>query len=146
MSYVKIAVLGVLLFLSSIIVQAQEPVETYRLIRFGSISCPPCKLQNQVYDDGGIAQELKLLNIRGFYYDVTVGNNHAYAKKFKLTYTPSAFLCAELPNGRLRVIKKWGGEGYGLMTAEQFKTFVNPNKPGPDPVFIRQLGVPSTSK
>ena len=146
MSYVKIAVVSVLLCLSSIIVQAQEPIETYRLIRFGSINCPPCKLQNQVYADGDVAQELQRLNIKGFYYDVTVGNNHAYAKKFKLTHTPSAFLCAELPNGRLRVIKKWGGAGYGLMTAEQFKTFVDPNKPGPDPEFIRQRGVPSTNK
>lgn len=112
--------------------QAEQGAEqkTYRLIRFSASWCVPCRQQAKIFDEEGVAAVVKQLNVQNYYYDIDLPGNSEFMAKFRVNGIPATFLVEVLPDGRLLITKRWI---YGVMTAEQFKQFVDPNQTGPEP-------------
>lgn len=117
----------------------QVSKRTYRLIRFSAIWCAPCQQQARIFNDGGIYATMQQLGVQSAYYDMDIPSHKALADKFRVQGIPATFLVEVLPDGKWLITKRWT---YGLMTADQFRQFVDPGKSGPEPPQPLQFPAP----
>ena len=126
-----IALLVLILFVGGS--TAQDTPRKFELLKFSATWCGPCKQQEKAFT-ADVYREAKKHNVRIILYDAD--RNKAVFKQYKVKLIPMRFLVEVLPDGTRKVVKRWGGKGYPLMTEKQYKLFVNPHEKGPSPIEI----------
>lgn len=121
-----------LLLLATPVLGAEEKQQDdYRLMRFSATWCEPCKKQHAVYTQAKISELLKKLGVKDVHVDID--QHPEAAQAWGVETIPTEILVRIRVKNKATAVKRWGGVGYPLLTAEQYRVFVDPSKPGPEP-------------
>jgi len=128
---ILIASLAIIGFCVVTSAEESKTKEDYRLLRFRAPWCGPCHKQKKVFDEAKIAEELKKHGVKDFFLDVD--KHQDIVKLWKVETIPTTLLVRVRVKNKATAVKRWGGRDVPLMTAEQYKQFVDPTKEGPSP-------------
>ena len=129
------AVLFFLLILAAFLfrsARSEEAAEVrYRLLRFHAEWCQPCRRNERLFEQAGIAAELKRLNVSDTPVDVDLHRD--LVKLWKVETIPCLILVRE-QGDRHTAVKRWGGSRrrkYPALDRKSFRQFVDPADPRP---------------
>ncbi len=109
----------------------KQQQDDYRLMRFSATWCEPCQKQHAIFQQAKVPELLKKLGVRDVPVDVDA--HPEAAKAWGVETIPTTILVRIRVKNKATAVKRWGGVECPLLTAEQYRTFVDPSKQGPEP-------------
>ena len=105
----------------------------YELLRFTASWCGPCHVQQKIFNESGIAKQLKVRGIANTLIDVDKRKD--LVQLWEVQTVPCTIL-VRVHGREQRAIKRWGGyidRSFPIMSKQEYLWFINPRDPRPKP-------------